>query len=134
MVLCGLETHICVLQTALDLVAAGFEVTLACDAVSSHRCSLVSQWNSCFFSHVFICLLTVLFPTPLSRPHDRAVALARLSSCAGVTLSTSESIIFQWLESADHPHFRQVSALVKSAAATDSCNNSNDDFALFTCL
>lgn len=34
-VLCGLETHICVLQTALDLVENGFTVFLPQDAVSS---------------------------------------------------------------------------------------------------
>jgi nicotinamidase-related amidase len=34
-VLCGLETHICVNQTAHDLLAAGFEVHLLTDAVGS---------------------------------------------------------------------------------------------------
>lgn len=34
-VLCGVETHICVTQTALDLVAAGYQVHIAVDAVSS---------------------------------------------------------------------------------------------------
>lgn len=33
--LCGLETHICVNQTALDLVARDFQVVVAADAVSS---------------------------------------------------------------------------------------------------
>ncbi len=33
--LCGAETHICVSQTALELVAAGFQVHVAIDAVSS---------------------------------------------------------------------------------------------------
>ena len=31
----GVETHVCVYQTALDLIGAGFEVTIAADAVSS---------------------------------------------------------------------------------------------------
>lgn len=32
---CGIETHVCVLQTALDLVAAGIEVYVAVDAVGA---------------------------------------------------------------------------------------------------
>jgi nicotinamidase-related amidase len=37
-VLCGLETHVCVLQTALDLLARGWTVFVAVDAVASrHR-------------------------------------------------------------------------------------------------
>ncbi|HOI30394.1 MAG TPA: hydrolase [Melioribacteraceae bacterium] len=36
-VLCGIESHVCVLQTALDLIAAGFQVQVASDAVSSRR-------------------------------------------------------------------------------------------------
>jgi nicotinamidase-related amidase len=34
-VLCGVETHICVCQTALDLRAAGYQTHVAADAVSS---------------------------------------------------------------------------------------------------
>lgn len=34
-VLCGVEAHICVSQTAHDLIAAGFQVHVAVDAVSS---------------------------------------------------------------------------------------------------
>ena len=33
--LCGMETHICIAQTALDLVANGYQVHVAADAVSS---------------------------------------------------------------------------------------------------
>ncbi len=33
--LCGVETHICVSQTALDLMAHGYQVHVAADAVSS---------------------------------------------------------------------------------------------------
>jgi nicotinamidase-related amidase len=33
--LCGIETHVCVMQTALDLAAAGFEPYVAVDAVGS---------------------------------------------------------------------------------------------------
>lgn len=34
-ILCGIETHVCVCQTALDLVAKGYSVFVAEDAVSS---------------------------------------------------------------------------------------------------
>ncbi|MDM7916288.1 MAG: hydrolase [Candidatus Eisenbacteria bacterium] len=34
-VLCGIESHVCVHQTALDLLGAGYEVQIAADAVSS---------------------------------------------------------------------------------------------------
>ncbi len=34
-ILCGMETHVCVLQTCLDLMASGRRVFIAADAVSS---------------------------------------------------------------------------------------------------
>jgi len=33
--LCGIETHVCVYQTAMDLMPQGFDVTVIADAVSS---------------------------------------------------------------------------------------------------
>ena len=33
--LCGIETHVCVYQTAVDLIEKDFEVDVICDAVSS---------------------------------------------------------------------------------------------------
>ncbi len=35
LLVCGIETHVCVQQTSLDLITAGFEVYLAADAVGS---------------------------------------------------------------------------------------------------
>eukprot|EP01041_Mallomonas_annulata_P000863 gene863-1684_t len=81
-ILCGGEAHVCVLQTALDLLSKGMEVHIICDAVTSQR------------------------------SHDRSVALQRLSS-SGAVLTTAESAIFQLLNTADHPHFRTISGLVK---------------------
>lgn len=36
-VVCGIETHICVLQTCMDLIDKGFETAVVVDAVSSRR-------------------------------------------------------------------------------------------------
>lgn len=36
-VLCGIESHVCVQQTALDLLTNGFQVYLVADAVSSRK-------------------------------------------------------------------------------------------------
>ena len=36
-VICGIETHVCVQQTALDLLANEFQVHLVRDAVSSRK-------------------------------------------------------------------------------------------------
>jgi isochorismate hydrolase len=33
--ICGIEAHVCILQTALDLVAAGFEAYVAVDAIGA---------------------------------------------------------------------------------------------------
>jgi len=57
-VLCGIETHVCVYQTALDLLRDGRQVALAADAVSSRR------------------------------PRDREIALARMRDLGAQVMST----------------------------------------------
>lgn len=81
-ILCGMESHVCVLQTALELVAAGYAVFVVEDAVCSR--SMANHRN----------------------------ALERMRG-AGVVISNTESVLFEWLRDARHEHFKQLSALIK---------------------
>ncbi len=81
-VLTGMEAHVCVLQTALELVAAGREVFVVRDAVCSRTEANYSN------------------------------ALARMQA-AGVILTNTESVIFEWLRDAAHEQFRAVSKLIR---------------------
>jgi len=53
--------------------------------------------------------------------YDRSVALARIRS-SGVTMSTTESILFELLRTAKHPNFKEISGLI----VADSRNNENE--------
>lgn len=81
-VVIGIETHVCIQQTSLDLLAAGFSVYVPADAVASRK------------------------------PFDRDVALQRLRD-SGATITTTESVLFEWSETAAAPEFKQISELVK---------------------
>ena len=61
--LCGIETHVCVLQTALDLAAVGYVVAVAGDATGSQRSA------------------------------DRELALARLTQAGIVPVSAEMAIL-----------------------------------------
>jgi nicotinamidase-related amidase len=88
-VLFGIEAHVCVQQTALDLLEKGYDVHIIEDGVSSQS------------------------------PHDRAVALKRLES-AGCFMTTSQSMAFMLLQSADHPNFKTVSKLIADHSKNDN--------------
>jgi nicotinamidase-related amidase len=85
-VLCGMETHICVTQTALDLVARGMQVHVAADAVCSRQ------------------------------DRDRDIALDRMRA-VGVTITTTEAVMYEALGQAGTPEFKSVLAMVKDADA-----------------
>lgn len=82
-VVTGLEAHVCVGQTALDLVGAGKRVFVPADAVASRR------------------------------DEDAAVALRRLER-AGVTVTTAEAVVFEWLRRAGTPEFKALSPRIRS--------------------
>ena len=82
LILAGMEAHICVLQSALDLRSDGLQVIVVEDAICSRR---LENYES---------------------------AINRLRH-AGVIVTNSESVIFEWLRGARHEHFKAVSALVR---------------------
>lgn len=81
-ILAGMEAHICVLQTALQLQDMGRQVFVAEDAVLSRNAA------------------------------HKTNALHRLRQ-AGVIVSNTESIIFEWLGRAEGDAFKQISRLIR---------------------
>lgn len=84
----GIETHVCVQQTSLELIEHGYEVHLVVDGVSSQR------------------------------PHDREVAIRRIAQ-SGAFLTTSESILFELMNDAKHPKFKELLPLFKEKKVSE---------------
>jgi isochorismate hydrolase len=81
-ILTGIETHVCVLQTAIELAESGFQVFVVQDAVCSRN------------------------------KHNHKNALKRMRD-AGVSITNTESVIFEWLRDARHEHFKAIAKLIK---------------------
>jgi hypothetical protein len=68
----------------------------------------------------FECTTYILFPAThhlylfnVNRPYDRAIALEKMKD-QGAILTTTESLLFELMETAEHPHFRAISSLIKT--------------------
>ena len=81
-VLAGMEAHICILQTALQLQEMGKQVFVAEDAVISRD------------------------------PANKDNALQRLRQ-AGVIVSNTESIVYEWLKVAEGDAFKKITKLIR---------------------
>jgi nicotinamidase-related amidase len=81
-ILVGVETHICVCQTALDLAESSYDVLVCPDAVSARN--------------------DVRHKLGMERLRD-----------AGIGPIHSEAVLYEWLQTAAHPKFRDVLAIVK---------------------
>ena len=79
--LTGIETHICVYQTAVGLLGRDFEVEVIADAVGSRIAE------------------------------NREIGLARMAA-AGATISSTETALFELMQTADHPAFRTIQKIV----------------------
>ncbi len=91
-VLVGIETHVCVQQTALDLMEKGLDVFVVADAVGA-RAEL-----------------------------DHQIALRRMES-AGATLTTTESVMFEWCQRAGTEQFKSISQLVRQSPPEEETSN-----------
>ncbi|PMB69767.1 Isochorismatase domain-containing protein 1 [Beauveria bassiana] len=83
--LVGIEAHICITQTALDLRDAGHAVYVIADGVSS------------------------------CNRQEVVVALDRLRAERGVVVTSSESWMYECLGDAGHPAFKPLITIVKGA-------------------
>ena len=81
-ILTGVEAHVCVLQSSLELSAQGYEVFVVGDAVCSRN------------------------------RENYENALNRLRH-AGVIVSDTESVLFEWVRDSKHEHFKTVSSLIQ---------------------
>ena len=81
-ILTGIESHVCVLLTALDLLAEGYAVHVIADATCSRR------------------------------RENRQTALDQLRQ-AGAVVTSTETVLFQLLRTADTDDFRSLSRLIK---------------------
>jgi len=81
-IVCGIESHVCVQQTVLDLLANNFQVDVAADAVSSRN------------------------------EIDYKISLDRMKS-HGAEITTTESILFEFLVDSDTEEFKEVSKIIK---------------------
>lgn len=81
-ILAGMETHVCVLQTCLSLLREKYAVYLVGDAVCS-------------------------------RKKDDHLAGRELMRDAGAVITCTETVLFQLLEKAGTPEFREISKRIK---------------------
>ncbi len=81
-ILTGMETHVCVLQTAFELQQRGYQPFVVADAVCSRS------------------------------GRNRRIALRRMAQ-AGITITSTESVLFEWIRDASHPQFRTISKMLR---------------------
>jgi isochorismate hydrolase len=83
LVLAGVEAHVCLMQTALELMdTEEYVVYVVTDACSSRS------------------------------ERNRDAAFDRLAG-AGADLVTTEMVLFEWLRTAEHERFKEMQALIK---------------------
>lgn len=80
-ILIGQESHVCILQTALELLHQGYQVYVVADVVVSRNIE------------------------------HKLSALKRMQQL-GVSITNYESVLFEWLQGAEHKDFKTIKALL----------------------
>ena len=88
-VIVGIETHICVSQTALGLIDLGLQVTVCPDAVSARDLEM------------------------------HKLGMERMRD-AGASPAHTEAVVYEWLETAENPLFKQALEIVKRFAPVNA--------------
>ena len=89
LIICGIEAHVCVLQTAINLANATGDLSVdkkvyvVQDAIASRN------------------------------EKDYLTALSRLDKYPNIQIVTCEMVLFEWLRTSDHPEFKNISQLIK---------------------
>lgn len=78
-VICGIETHVCVLQTAIDLANLGKQIFVVADATSTRY------------------------------QEDKYWAIERMNRHNNIQIVTREMVLFEWLHQSGNALFKEVS-------------------------
>jgi hypothetical protein len=81
-VLYGIESHVCLMQSALDALERDYDVYYVVNAVASRK------------------------------EEDKKIAIKRLRDL-GVQIVSYEMLLFEIMQTSEHPAFRQISKLIK---------------------
>ncbi len=83
----GIEAHVCVYQTAVQLPAYDYEVQVVTDAVSSRN------------------------------PFDRDIAIKRITYALATQslspITTAEAALFELMQTAEHPRFKEILKIIR---------------------
>jgi len=96
----GIETHVCIMQTTLDLLRLGYHVHLIVDAITS-----MNQIDRDGALERF-----------------RALSATTFNNGAVLTLTTAESALFELMSDASRPEFKKVVPLIKEYALAKNTN------------
>ena len=82
-IICGIEAHVCVLQTAINLIDDNTTIYIVEDAVSSRY------------------------------ENDYLTALSRMEKYQNIEIVSFEMVLFEWLRNSNTKEFKDISKLIK---------------------